>query len=85
MQQTKELLILNEEQKDIIRKWYRYVSTMTTADNAVIFKINYYKTILLNICDCSIIIKWWSYLPDNLITADDINLHEELSDFTYGR
>jgi len=82
MQQTKELLVLNDEQKDIIRKWYQHVNTITTADNAVIFKINCYKTTLLTPCDCSIILKWWNYL--DIIDSTNKDLYEELYRFSYG-
>ena len=83
MAATKKLMSLTPRQLATARAWYSFVGETADVDEAIYNKIDRYGAIILTDKECSVFLRWWNYLPSNLIESRDSDLYDTVKSFLY--
>lgn len=75
-------LRLDEHQTGTARNWMSFVNDRVDADYVVLNKIRS-RIAIINKRDCEIIVRWWNYLPSNMIDDSDKHLFDHIHSFLY--
>ena len=81
---TKRLMVLSPRQLDTAKAWFSFLGRdIIEVDKAMLERINNYETTVLTDRECSIFMRWWNYLPCNLIEDRDKDLYDTIREFLY--
>jgi len=83
MAATKKLMVLSPRQLDTARTWYSFIGDIADVDRVMRERIDDYRTTVLSDRECSIFMRWWNYLPSNLIEDRDRDLYDTIREFLY--
>lgn len=83
MAATKKLMVLSPRQIDTATIWYSFVGNTTDVDKVVLRRIRTNGTIVISDRECSVFMRWWNYLPSNLIEPRDRDLYDTMKAFLY--
>ena len=83
MAATKKLMVLSPRQIDTATVWYSFVGSITDVDNVVIRRIRANGTVVISDRECSVFMRWWNYLPSNMIEERDRDLYDTMKAFLY--
>lgn len=83
MAATKKLMVLSPRQIDTATIWYSFVGNSTDVDKVVLRRIKTNGTIVISDRECSVFMRWWNYLPSNLIESRDRDLYDTMKAFLY--
>ena len=83
MAATKRLVILSPKNLGTARIWYSFVGDRAEVDRVVMRRISSSGPIVLGDRECSVFMRWWNYLPGNLIDDRDRDLYDTVRDFLY--
>ena len=83
MAATKKLMVLAPRQIDTATIWYSFVGNSTDVDKVVLRRIKTNGTIVISDRECSVFMRWWNYLPSNLIESRDRDLYDTMKAFLY--
>lgn len=83
MAATKKLMILSPRQLDTARTWFSFLGDVAEVDRVMCERISRYKTTVFTDRECSILMRWWNYLPSNLIEDRDSDLYDTIKEFLY--
>jgi hypothetical protein len=82
MSATKKLMALPPNHINTARTWYQFVGDIRNIDKIALERISEYETVVSD-RECSVFLRWWNYLPPNLIEPRDTDLYDTLTDFLY--
>jgi hypothetical protein len=81
---TEKLMVLTPNQARAAQCWYQFIGDIVAADRAMERKITQVsKPIVLNDRECSILARWWNYLPSNLVDPGDRDLYDTIRNFLF--
>jgi len=83
MAATKKLMVLSPRQIDTATIWYSFVGNITDVDKVVLKRIRANGTVVISDRECSVFMRWWNYLPSNLIESRDRDLYDTMKAFLY--
>ena len=83
MAATKKLMVLSPRQLDTARTWFSFLGNVAEVDRVMCERISQHQTTVLTDRECSIFMRWWNYLPSNLIESRDRDLYDTIKDFLY--
>jgi hypothetical protein len=83
MAATKKLMSLSSRQLATAKAWFSFLGNVAEIDKIMCEKISKYGTIILTDRECQIFLRWWNYLPSNLIEERDRDLYDTIKEFLY--
>jgi hypothetical protein len=83
MAATKKLMVLSPRQIDTATIWFSFVGNTTDVDKVVLRRIKTNGTVVISDRECSVFMRWWNYLPSNLIETRDRDLYDTMKAFLY--
>jgi hypothetical protein len=85
MAATKRLMVLSPNQIMTAKTWYSFIgiNDIAEVDKATLNRISASDTVVLNERSCLIFMRWWNYLPSEMIDHCDRDLYDTLRDFLY--
>ena len=85
MATTKRLMILSPNQIRTAQTWYSFIGIddIADVDKATLRRISSSGTIVLRDRECIIFVRWWNYLPSEMIDHCDRDLYDTVRDFLY--
>ncbi len=83
MAATKQLIMLPPKHIITARTWYSFIGDIAEVDRVVMRRICTFGPIVLSDRECSVFMRWWNYLPSNLIEDRDRDLYDTIRDFLY--
>ena len=80
---TKNLIQLSAKNIGTARTWFSFIGDIAEVDRVVIRMISLSDPIVLSDRECSVFMRWWTYLPSSLIEDRDRDLYDTVRDFLY--
>jgi hypothetical protein len=80
---TKKLVQLSARNIGTARTWFSFVGDIAEVDRVVMRLICSSNPIVVSDRECSVFMRWWTYLPSSLIEDRDRDLYDTVRDFLY--